>query len=215
MNLKVKLCGLKNKESIIASKEADYIGFVFYQKSPRFINALDAKDLIEFIRPKQKVVGLFVDADLNLINHITDFLKLDVIQLHGNEKLSYIKEVKKLKKPIIKAVPIKNFSDINYSKKYKDLCDMILFDTKSNHGVSGGSGISFDWNLLRGYYSEKKWILAGGLNVKNVSEALEITNAPIVDISSGIEKARGEKCKNMIKNFMEFIANYEKTKDKL
>jgi len=97
---KVKVCGLKDKKSIIAAAEANYIGFVFYQKSPRFINAIKAKELRRFIKPSQKLVGLFVDADLNLISHMTDILKLDLIQLHGSENINYVKEIKKLKKLI-------------------------------------------------------------------------------------------------------------------
>ena len=84
MNIKIKLCGLRDKESILASSGANYIGFVFYQKSPRFINALEAKKLRRYINDNQKLVGLFVDADLNLISHISDTLCLDIIQLHGN-----------------------------------------------------------------------------------------------------------------------------------
>ena len=105
MNLKIKLCGLKDKKSILAASDANYIGFVFYQKSPRFINAIQAKKLRHYIKKNQKLVGLFVNADLNLINYITDFLNLDIIQLHGDEDLKYIKQIRKLKKPIIKAIP--------------------------------------------------------------------------------------------------------------
>jgi len=214
LKVKVKLCGLKDKESIIAAQEANYIGFVFYQKSPRFVNALDARDLKNFIRPNQKVVGLFVNADLNVINHLIDFCNLDLIQLHGNESVEYMKELKKFNKPIIKAISVKDHSDIIESKKFEGYCDMILFDTKSEQTTFGGTGISFDWNLLKGYYSAKDWMLAGGINKNNVCEALDITNAPIVDISSGVEKSKGIKCELLIKDFMRVLKNYEK-KNKL
>ena len=209
MNPKIKLCGIKDKESLIAGENADYIGFVFYQKSPRFISALEAKKLKSFLKPNQKLVGLFVNADLNLLNYINDYLSLDLIQLHGEEDLKYIEKVRELKKPIIKAVPVKNSSDIIRAEEYENYCDMILFDTKISSQVSGGSGISFDWNLLRGYYSSKKWILAGGLNEANVVKALKITNAPIIDVSSGIEKNKGIKCEKMIKKFMQRVKDYE------
>ena len=139
MKIKIKLCGLRDKESFLASSGAQYIGFVFYQKSPRFINALEAKKLRHYINDNQKLVGLFVDADLNLINHITETLRLDIIQLHGNEDLNYINEIKKLKKPIIKAIPIREVLDIKRAREYEKLCDMILFDTKSESDVSGGT----------------------------------------------------------------------------
>ena len=212
MKIKIKLCGLRDKESIIASSDANYIGFVFYQKSPRFVNALEAKKLRQYINDNQKLVGLFVDADLNLISHIAETLSLDVIQLHGNEDLSYINEIKKLKKPIIKAIPIKEQSDIMKAREYEKFCDMILFDTKSESEVSGGTGISFDWKLLKGYDSQKEWILAGGLNEENVSKALKITKAKFIDVSSGVEKFRGEKCEKKIKNFIKCVKNYEKNK---
>lgn len=208
MSFKVKLCGLKDKDSVIAASKADYIGFVFYQKSPRFINAIEAKKLKKFVNPKQKTVGLFVNADINLIGHISEYTGLDIIQLHGNENINYIKEIRKLNKPIIKAIPIKNFDDINYSKEFEDFCDMILFDTKSHLNISGGTGDSFDWNLLKKYSSKKEWILAGGLNIKNISKALEITKAPIVDLSSGIEKSKGVKCVYKIKRFMKFVEKH-------
>ena len=209
MNLKIKLCGLKDKESIIAAADANYIGFVFYQKSPRFINALKAKELRKYINNKQKLVGLFVNADLNVISHITEFLELDVIQLHGDEDLDYIKEVRKFKKPIIKSVSVENYSDIEDAKKYEELCDMILFDTKINSGISGGSGISFDWNLLKRYDSRVEWILAGGLNIENVTSAIKTTNANFIDVSSGVEKSKGTKCKKKIEKFIKFVRSYE------
>ena len=186
MTIKVKVCGLKDKDAIIAASKADFIGLVFYQKSPRFINAIDAKKLLRYIAPSQKVVGLFVNSDLNSLYHINDYLKLDVIQLHGDENMDYLKDIKKLGKPIIKSIPVKNSIDIKNSKKYEKICDMLLFDTKSNIDVSGGTGNSFDWNLLSGYNSKKDWILAGGLKTENIGTALKITNAPIVDVSSGI-----------------------------
>ena len=209
VSLKIKLCGLKDKESIIAAHAADFIGFVFYQKSPRFITALNAKQLRSFVNPKQKVVGLFVNADFNLVSYVTDYLNLDIIQLHGDEEISYIKEIKKLNKPIIKAIPIKNYSDIENAKKYSNLCDMILFDTMTTGRDSGGSGVSFDWELLKNHHSKKQWILAGGLNINNIGKALQITNAPVIDISSGIEISKGIKCKEKIKKILKFVKEYE------
>ena len=126
--------------------------------------------------------------------------------------MNYINEIKKLKKPIIKAIPIKEVSDIKRAREYEKLCDMILFDTKSESDVSGGTGISFDWKLLKGYYSQKEWILAGGLNEENVAKALKITKATFIDVSSGVEKSKGEKCHKKIKSFIRHVKNYEKNK---
>ena len=121
--------------------------------------------------------------------------------------------MKKLKKPIIKAIPIKEESDIERAREYEKLCDMILFDTKSESDVSGGTGISFDWKLLKGYYSQKEWILAGGLNIENIAKALKITKAKFIDVSSGVEKSRGEKCQKKIRSFIKHVKNYEKNKE--
>ena len=96
--------------------------------------------------------------------------------------------------------------DINYSKKIETICDIILFDTKQEKtNLSGGSGISFDWGLLKNYNSKKDWILAGGLNIKNIKKALEKTNAPILDVSSGVEKELGVKCSNKIKKLIDYV----------
>ena len=89
---------------------------------------------------------------------------------------------------------------------------MILFDTKSESDVSGGTGISFDWKLLKGYYSQKEWILAGGLNKENIEKALKTTKAKFIDVSSGVEKSRGEKCQKKIKSFIKTVKDYEKNK---
>ena len=112
-----------------------------------------------------------------------------------------------IKKPIIKALPIITDKDIKNSKKIEEVCDMILFDSKTDTGISGGTGTSFDWNLLKNLKLKKKWMLAGGLNIDNIKNALSITNAPIVDISSGVEKKRGIKCEKKIKNLINYLKN--------
>ena len=107
MSVKVKICGIKSKEAVIASHKADYLGFVFYQKSPRFVNAELAKNLSKISRPYQKKVGLFVNAEENVIEYISDYVNLDFIQLHGDESIEKIKYIKnKVKKPIIKSIPV-------------------------------------------------------------------------------------------------------------
>ena len=210
MSLEIKICGITDKESPEASREADYIGFVFYQKSPRFINAINAKEIKKYLNSNQKIVGLFVNADNKVIQHITEYVKLDFIQLHGEETKDEIIEIKKItKKPIIKAIKVESDEDIKNSEKNYLFCDMLLFDTKiSNNQLPGGSGKSFDWKLLKNYNSKKKWMLAGGLNISNIHKALRITNAPIIDISSGVERRKGIKCKNMIKEIIELKKNY-------
>jgi len=206
---KIKICGINDLESIKASSEADYIGFVFFQKSPRFVTAMKAKELAKFSQNKQKKVGLFVDADLNLIEHIVNYVGLDFIQLHGNEKLDELTKIKKkIKIPIIKAILVNSLEDIKLAHKFEKVCDMILFDTKSpKKKISGGTGLTFDWNLLQDYKASKDWMLAGGLNINNIKVAINKTNAPIVDVSSGVEKSLGVKCQKKIKELIYFVKN--------
>ncbi len=208
-NLSVKICGINDPESAKACEDADYVGFVFYQKSERFVTAFEAKEISNFLSNKSKVVGLFVDSDIELIEYISNFVKLDIIQLHGSESLPMIKTIKqKLGKPIIKAIPVKSKRDVQFSKKYEQICEMILFDTKTEKSkVFGGTGKSFNWGLLNEYNSKKNWMLAGGLNIKNIKKAVEETGAPIVDISSGVELKKGIKCPQKIKQLIEYVKN--------
>merc|ERR1711963_802455 len=117
-NVEIKICGINSFESAKASIGAEYIGFVFYQKSPRFLNAFDAREIATCLNPNQKKVGLFVNADINVIKHISEFVSLDMIQLHGDETINDIKAIKNvIKKPIIKALPVSTFKDVKNSKK--------------------------------------------------------------------------------------------------
>ena len=131
-----------------------------------------------------------------------------MIQLHGDETIKDIKAIKNMiKKPIIKALPVSTFEDVKNSKKLEEVCDMLLFDTKTSEGISGGTGLSFDWSLLKNLKLEKKWMLAGGLNINNVEDALSITNAPVIDISSGVEIEKGIKCEKKIKTLISHLKN--------
>ncbi len=206
--VEIKICGINSYESAKASIGAEYIGFVFYPKSPRFLNAFDAKEIASYLNPTQKKVGLFVNADINVIRHISDFVNLDMIQLHGDETIEDIKIIKKMiKKPVIKALSVGTYKDIKDFKKIEEVCDMILFDSKTSLGISGGTGNSFDWNLLKDLKLKKKWMLAGGLNINNIENALSITNAPVIDVSSGVEKKKGIKCEKKIKNLINYLKN--------
>ena len=207
--IQIKICGINSNQSAEACNGADFIGFVFYQKSPRFVTAFEAKEISKYLQTNLKKVGLFVNSEINLIKHISEFVNLDIIQLHGTETIKNIQQIKiATKKPIIKAIPISNKTDIMNSKKIEEVCDMILFDKKSeNHG---GTGSSFDWKLLKGFKSKKQWMLAGGLNIDNVKEAILATNAPIIDISSGVEKRRGVKCEKKIKKLINYLKKNER-----
>ena len=128
-----------------------------------------------------------------------------MIQLHGDEDIEFIRNLKALtNRKIIKAIPIRTIQDVKISEEFKNFCDMILFDTKTNNQF-GGTGTSFDWKLLKNFKISKKWMIAGGLNINNIKEALETTKPDIVDISSGVEKERGIKCEEKIKDFIKYV----------
>ena len=204
MSVKVKICGLKSKEAVIASHKADYLGFVFYQKSPRFVNAELAKNLSKISHPYQKKVGLFVNAEENVIEYISDYVNLDFIQLHGDESIEKIKYIKnKVKKPIIKSIPVSSKKDAEKYKDYNNICDMILFDTKPiDPSIPGGTGRIFNWDLLKEFKLKNEWMLAGGINMLNIQEAIIKTNAPIIDVSSALEDDLGIKSPKKIEEFL-------------
>ena len=205
MKVEIKICGINTKESAVASHGAKYIGFVFCEDSPRFIQPDVVKRIIPYLSKGQKKVGLFVNEKIDLIKKITLDLELDMIQLHGNENESFIRKLKLLtNRKIIKAIPIKTVEDVKIFEEFKNSCDMILFDTKTNNQF-GGTGTSFDWKLLKNFKTSKKWMLAGGLNINNIKKALKTAKPDIVDISSGVEKERGVKCEEKIRNFIKYV----------
>ena len=204
MSVKVKICGVKTEEAVIASYQADYLGFVFFQKSPRFVNAELAKTLSKISNPNQKKVGLFVNAEENVIEYISDYVDLDLIQLHGEESIEKIKCIKKkVRKPIIKSIAVSSKKDAEKYKYYNNICDMILFDTKPiDPNIPGGTGRRFNWNLLKEFKFKNEWMLAGGINMQNVQEAILITNAPTIDVSSALEDDLGVKSPKKIEKFL-------------
>ncbi|MAI83962.1 MAG: hypothetical protein CMM91_03375 [Rickettsiales bacterium] len=206
MNIEVKICGINSVISMKASNKADFIGFVFFPKSPRFINAENAKYLANLSPKTQKKVGLFVNTEINVIEFISEYVNLDYIQLHGEEGTEEIDEIKKkTKKPIIKSIKISTEEDLENVLKFETVCDMILFDAVPSEELPGGNGKAFNWNILKNYSSKKKWMLAGGINKNNVHRAVKITQAPIIDLSSSLEVKKGVKCEKKIKEFLNIV----------
>lgn len=206
--LKIKICGIKTKNSVLASKKADFLGFVFFPKSPRFVSIEKARSLIKLCGPSQKKVGLFVDSDINVIKYISDELKLDYVQLHGGEeieKINYLKNALGNIK-IIKSIGVDIDLDLKKIKGYEKICDMILFDTKyKEDSIPGGNGRSFNWNILENINMKNEWMLAGGINEANLKIALKKTKAPIIDLSSSLEYKKGFKSPTKIKKILELI----------
>jgi phosphoribosylanthranilate isomerase len=207
MKPEIKICGIKTKEALMAAinNKADFAGFVFYQKSPRYIKPEQAATLSNIAKNKIKRVGLFIEPSEDTIKKHLDVVDLDFIQIHGNVDVKQLEKLKnKFKKPIIFAIPIKTQSDIKRSKSYLKVAEIILFDTKIE-GLHGGSGKSFDWSLLQDFVSNNLWALAGGINKNNIQEALSKLSPDMIDVSSGVEEKLGVKSPKKIKEFIEEV----------
>lgn len=204
-NFEIKICGINDKlcmDAAIESK-ADYIGLVFYDKSPRNLSLGDAQQLLKNRNQHSKIVALTVNSDDDFIKEIKQNIKPDYFQFHGNETPLRCKEIKvKFKIPIIKGIGIKNKLDlIKANQDYENLCDILLLDSPSTI-LPGGNGEMFNWNIIKNCEPSKKWMLAGGLNINNIEQAVKISNPPAIDISSGVEISKGIKDPEMIKNFI-------------
>ena len=201
----IKICGIKDKNSMLTAidSEADYIGLVFYEKSPRNLELVIAESLTTFRNKKSKIVALTVDAKDEFINEIKQKIEPDYFQLHGNETPARCKEVRsKFNTPIIKGLGIRDKTNLEENtKSFENICDMMILDAPSSN-LPGGNGKQFDWNILKGYNSKTKWMLAGGLNLNNVEDAVKSTNAPGIDVSSGVEISKGIKDPVLIRNFI-------------
>ena len=204
-NFEIKICGINDKlcmDAAIESK-ADYIGLVFYDKSPRNLSLGDAQQLLKNRNQHSKIVALTVNSDDDFIKDIKQKIKPDYFQFHGNETPLRCKEIKvKFEIPIIKGIGIKNKLDlIKANQDYENLCDILLLDSPSTI-LPGGNGEMFNWNFIKNCEPQKKWMLAGGLNINNIEQAVKISNPPAIDISSGVEISKGIKDPEMIKNFI-------------
>ena len=214
MNI-VSFCGLKSKSSVQQAvlSGADYIGFVFYNKSPRYINPIDVNHLSNLIPKKIKKVGLFVDVPLHELEAILTKTQLDYLQLHGQETPQIVTDLKRqFGIPIIKAIGITDKSDLHQIDRYEMVCDKLLIDTKASPlmNLPGGNGLTFDWGLISNRKFKCPWLLAGGLTSKNVTNAINISGATQVDVSSGVEIELGMKDNSKIANFINVVKNGDK-----
>jgi phosphoribosylanthranilate isomerase len=200
----VKICGLSNPNTMQSALDhgADMVGLVFFAKSPRNVSLAQAVKLADQARGKAKIVALVVDADDALLQSIKSELHPDYIQAHGNETLHRISQINALTKiTVIKAIKVETAADVVSSDAYKSAAGLILFDAKAPKALlPGGNGLSFDWTLLADV--KYPYMLSGGLTPDNVVEALCITHAPIVDVSSGVESSPGIKDAELIAKFI-------------
>ncbi len=205
--IKIKLCGFSERNSVTSAIEAgcDFIGFVFYEKSPRFVTVETATALARKIPQQIAKVAVVVDPDFEFLTQISQNLSPDFFQFHGRENVNFLREVRK-KFPhikIIKAFRLNEAKDLDSVKNFEDVADIFLFD-----GQNPGSGKSFKWEILKNFHSKKDWFLSGGLNIDNLDEALKISGAKMIDISSGIEKSRGQKSPELIHELTSKIRNF-------
>ncbi|MDQ7003661.1 MAG: phosphoribosylanthranilate isomerase [Ghiorsea sp.] len=187
--LRLKICGITRLEDALWASRlgVDALGFVFYEKSPRYINPAKAQEIIEQLPPFITVVGLFVNPSQLFIDDVLDVCQLDVLQLHGEETPAFCAVQSRR---VIKAVPIVSAGDV---KRIHDFNCTVLLDAKAPKDIYGGTGCSFDWNVLKGLQHHHPLILAGGVDVSNVQKALSIDNIYALDVSSGVESSKGIK----------------------
>lgn len=210
VQIATKICGLNDQNTldVAISNGASHIGFVFFAKSPRNLSFAQAKALAARVPSHVKKVGVFVDPDNQFIDEAVAAAALDIIQLHGSETPERVKALKERTGLIVwKAIPVRTAADIETASIYQGAADLLLFDAKPPKGADlpGGLGLRFDWRLLQHRQPVMPWGLSGGLDPLNVTEAIGISGARMVDISSGVEDAPGIKSAQKIKAFLKAV----------
>ena len=207
MSLLVKICGLSTRETLEAALAAgaDMVGFVFFPPSPRHLSLEAARDLAGVVKRRAIKVALTVDADDATLDGILEALEPDILQLHGHETLARVAEIRRrFGREVMKALPVERASDLAPLATYTTVADRILFDARPPKGATrpGGLGAVFDWHLLENLDLQRPFMVSGGLHAGNVAEAIRVTRAGGVDVSSGVERAPGVKDVEMIRDFI-------------
>jgi phosphoribosylanthranilate isomerase len=210
MPVKVKICGVRTREIVDTAVEAgaDYVGLVFFPRSPRHLELEAAQPLAEAAFGRIETVAVVVDPDDALIDRILTTVRPNFLQLHGNETPDRVASVRAcFGLPIIKAIGVSSADDVSKAAGYRGIADLILFDAKAPAGsdLPGGQGRTFDWSNLSSPAAERPFALSGGLNPDNVWEALVTTGADIVDVSSGVERVPGEKDPDLVREFIQVV----------
>lgn len=205
--LLVKICGLSTPDTLEAALEAgaDMVGFVFFPPSPRNLSFDEAAALGAQATGRSLKVALSVDADDALLDGIVKRLQPDLMQFHGKETPERVRAVKaRYGLPVMKAIHVSEAADLAVLRDYDGVADRLLFDARPPKGavLPGGNGAAFDWTILENMATVSPWMLSGGLGPENVAEAIRVTHAPGVDVSSGVETAPGVKSADLIRRFM-------------
>ena len=195
--MKIKLCGFTEQKTIKTAIDygCDFIGVVFVKNSARYVNPENSQELSKIISQKAQKVAVTANESTENLQKINKNFQPNFFQLHGDEDIEYIRELKKIfpKISIIKALPISQKNDLNEIKNFENEVDYFLLDNKNP-----GSGKNFDWSLLQDFEFSKPYFLSGGININNIDEAIKIVNPSYIDISSGIEEERGIKSSKLI-----------------
>jgi phosphoribosylanthranilate isomerase len=207
MSLIVKICGLSTSDALDVAIEAgaDMVGLVFFPPSPRHVGFETAQALGRQVRGRAQKVALSVDADDALLDAVVEALRPDMLQLHGKETPARVAALKtRFGLSVMKAIAVETKGDLALVGSYIGVADRLLFDARAPREATrpGGLGKTFDWHLLENLDPGVPFMLSGGLDAGNVGEALRITRAPGVDVSSGVERAPGEKDADKIRSFI-------------
>lgn len=215
MKIEVKICGVNTTEALEAAAEAgaDFVGFVFFPPSPRAVTPAEAGAISAGLAGGPRRVGLFVDPADDLLAAVLATTALDVIQLHGEETPVRVAAIRaRFGVPVMKAIGIATEADLAQIPAFEAVADRLLLDAKPppDAVLPGGNAAPFEWRLARLAHIGKPWLLAGGLTPANVAEAITASGAPGVDVSSGVERARGVKDAGLIRDFIGAVRGWEK-----
>lgn len=209
MTVQVKICGIKQAAALDAALAAgaDFFGLVFYPRSPRNVDRAEARGLVERAAGRARSVALLVDPSDEDVSAIAGDVRPDYIQLHGAETPERVREVARLSgRQVIKAIRVADAADVAAAASYRPVAAFLLFDAKPCAGdtgaLPGGNGVPFDWQALLGLRDDRSFMLSGGLDPDNVAAAIAGTNAAMVDVSSGVERAPGDKDPALIRRFV-------------
>ena len=213
MSVSAKICGVNAPDAVAAviAGGASHMGLNFYPPSPRYVSPADAATLAAETPGEVCKVGLFVDVNDDTLGAVLDAVKLDLLQLHGDETVERVAEVRRrFGLPVMKAVRVAGADDIALAGAFAEVADWLLFDARApadmKDALPGGNALSFDWRLIAGRSWTVPWMLSGGLRLGNVAEAVSVSGAGVVDVSSGIEDRHGHKSPAMIEAFLARVA---------
>ena len=207
MKYLIKICGITSEKDVVAAQQlgANFIGFVLVQKSKRFVDLKKLESLSIMVRKPSSSVALLADPSDNFLERLLMTCKVDYIQLHGEESPKRVDQIARITNiPLIKAIGVEKESDLLNIRSYENSVDYMLLDSKVKEigHLRGGRGISFNWNIIRGFNFNKPWFLAGGLDANNVIDAIKITGAKMLDVSTGVENEPGKKSFEKMKKFI-------------